>query len=225
MSATLRAVLALAGRDLTSALRRPGDALLPVLFLLTGTALFPLGVGPGAETLARIGNGVIWVLALFAVTIGTDRLWAADLEDGSLETLALGILPLEVVALVRSVVHWLVTGLPLVLVSPFLALLMQQEPAAMLVLPAALLLGTPVLVMIGGIGAALLVGSRRSQALTALLVLPLQIPILIFGVGAVETVVGGIGGTVPFLILGALLLASLALAPFAIAAALRLALE
>lgn len=225
MSGTLRAALALARRDLTGALRRPGEALLPVLFLLTGTALFPLGVGPGAETLERIGAGVIWVLALFAVTIGTDRLWASDLEDGSLETLALGVLPLEIVALVRSLVHWLVTGLPLVLVSPFLALLMQQEPAALLALPAALALGTPVLVLTGGIGAALLVGSRRSQALTALLVLPLQIPTLIFGVGAVDTVVHGIGGTVPFLILGALLLGTLALAPFAVAAALRLALE
>lgn len=221
----LRAAIALARRDLAGAWRRPGDALLPVLFLLTGTALFPLGVGPGAETLARIGTGVIWVLALFAVTIGTDRLWAVDLEDGSLETLALGVLPLEIVALVRSLVHWLVSGLPLVLIAPCLALLMQQEPAALLALPAALLLGTPILVMIGGIGAALMVGSRRSQALTALLVLPLQIPALIFGVGAVETVVSGVGGAVPFLILGALLLGTLALAPFAIAAALRLALE
>ncbi|HEX2526340.1 MAG TPA: heme exporter protein CcmB [Geminicoccus sp.] len=222
---TARAILALARRDLTGALRRPGDALLPVLFLITGTALFPLGVGPGADTLARIGTGVIWVLALFAITIGTDRLWAGDVEDGSLETLALSILPLEVTALVRTGVHWLVSGLPIVLASPLLALLLQLEPTALLVLPAALLLGTPVLVMIGGIGAALLVGSRRSQALTALLVLPLQIPTLIFGVGAVEAVTTGVGGTVPFLVLGALLLATAALAPFATAAALRLALE
>ncbi|HWL72200.1 MAG TPA: heme exporter protein CcmB [Geminicoccus sp.] len=225
MSGLPGAALALARRDLMLALRRPGEALLPVLFLLTGTVLFPLGVGPGAETLARIGSGVIWVLALFAVTVGTDRLWAADLEDGSLEQLELGILPLELVALVRCLVHWLVTGLPLVVISPLLALLMQQPPAALVALPAALLLGTPVLVMIGAIGAALLVGSRRSQALTALLVLPLQIPALIFGVGAVEATTVGVGGTVAYLILGALLLGSLALAPFAIAAALRLALE
>lgn len=217
--------MALARRDLAMAFRRPGDALLPVLFLLTGTALFPLGVGPGADVLEQIGTGVIWVLALFAATIGTDRLWAADLEDGSMEVLALSVLPLEVVALVRTAVHWLVTGLPLVLVSPILAILMQQEPAALLVLPAALLLGTPVLVMIGGIGAALLLGSRKSQALTALLVLPLQIPVLVFGVGAVQAADGGVGGAVPFLVLGALLLATTALAPFATAAALRLALE
>jgi heme exporter protein B len=217
--------MALARRDLAGAIRRPGDALLPVLFLVTGTVLFPLGVGPGADVLARMGTGVIWVLALFAVTIGTDRLWASDLEDGSLETLALSVLPLEITVLVRAGVHWLVTGLPIVLVSPVLALLLQQEPEALMVLPGALLLGTPVLVMIGGIGAALLVGSRRSQALTALLVLPLQIPTLIFGVGAVEAVTVGVGGTVPFLILGALLLGTVALAPFATAAALRLALE
>ena len=222
---TLRAIAALVRRDLLLAWRHPGDALLPVLFLTTATALFPLGVGPGAETLARIGTGVVWVLALFAVTIGTDRLWAVDLEDGSLELLLAGILPLEIVALVRSLVHWLVTGLPLVLVSPFLALLMQSEPRVLYALPLALLFGTPVLVLIGGIGAALLVGSRRSQALTALLVLPLQIPTLIFGVSAVDGMTSGLGGTAPLLILAALLLGSIALAPLAIAAALRLAME
>jgi heme exporter protein B len=220
-----RAALALVRRDLAGAMRRPGDALMPVLFLLTGTALFPLGVGPGADILARTGTGVVWVLALFAVTIGVDRLWAEDLEDGSLEVLALGVLPLEIAVLVRTSVHWLVSGLPLVLVSPLLALLMQQEDVARVALPGALLLGTPALVMIGGIGAALLVGSRRSQTLTALLVLPLQIPVLIFGVGAVEAVATGINAAVPFMILGALLLATVALSPFATAAALRLALE
>ena len=222
---TLGAIAALARRDLLLAWRQPADALLPVLFLLTATTLFPLGVGPGADTLARIGTGVVWVLALFAVTLGTDRLWAADLEDGSLELLATGILPLEIVALVRTIVHWLTSGLPLVLASPILVVLLQGEARALLALPLALLLGTPVLALTGSIGAALLVGSRRGQALAALMVLPLQIPTLIFGVAAVEGVATGLGGTVPFLILGALLLASLALAPFAIAAALRLALE
>ena len=222
---TARAVLALVRRDLIGAIRRPGDALMPVLFLLTATALFPLGVGPGPDTLEQIGAGVIWVLALFSVTIGSDRLWASDLEDGTLEPLALSILPLEIVALVRTLVHWLTVGLPIAIVSPILGLLLQLDIQAILALPAALLLGTPILVMIGGIGAALLAGSRRSQALTAVLVLPLQIPTLIFGVGAVESASNGMTGAFPFLILGALLLATLALAPFATAAALRLALE
>lgn len=212
-------------RDLLVAARRPAEALLPILFLLTGAALFPLGVGPAPDTLARIGTGVVWVLALFATTLGVDRIWVTELEDGSLEVASLGQLPLEMIFLVRMAVHWLVAGLPVVLVSPLLGLLFGLPAEAGYALPLSLLLGTPVLVLLGGIGAALLAGSRRSQVLTALLILPLQIPALIFGTTAVEGVVGGLGGTVPFLILGALLLGSAAVTPFAGAAALRLALE
>ena len=188
-------------------------------------ALFPLGVGPAPEILARIGIGVIWVLALLAVMLSLDRLYQADAEDGSLELLAQGVLPLELVALAKGLAHWLSSGLVLVLASPLLALLLQLPPDALGVLALALLVGTPTLTLVGGIAAALLIGARRSSVLLALLVLPLYIPILIFGVGAVEGEVMGLSGRPQLLILAAMLLAALALAPFATAAALRLALE
>ena len=212
-------------RDLRQGLRRGGDSLQPVLFFVLAATLFPLGVGPAPEVLARIGVGVLWVLALLAVMLSLERLYQADAEDGSLELLAQGVLPLELVALAKALAHWLTGGLVLVLASPLLALLMQLPAAAQGVLALALLLGTPTLTLLGGIAAALLIGTRRSSVLLALLVLPLYIPILIFGVGAVEGEVMGLSGRPQLLILAALLLAALALAPFATAAALRLALE
>jgi heme exporter protein B len=212
-------------RDLRLGLRRGGDSLQPLLFFVLALALFPLGVGPGPEVLARIGIGVVWVLALLAVMLSLDRLYHADAEDGSLELLAQGILPLELVTLAKCLAHWLTSGLVLVLASPLLALLMQLPVEAQGVLALALLIGTPTLTLVGGIAAALLIGARRSSVLLALLVLPLYIPILIFGVGAVEGEVIGLSGRPQLLILAAMLLAALALAPFATAAALRLALE
>jgi heme exporter protein B len=165
------------------------------------------------------------VLALLAVMLSLDRLYQADAEDGSLELLAQGVLPLELLALGKCLAHWLTSGLVLVLVSPLLALLMQLPGKAEGVLALALLLGTPTLTLVGSIGAALLIGARRGSVLLALLVLPLYIPVLIFGVSAVEGEVMGLGGRPQLLILGAMLLAALALAPLAAAAALRLALE
>ena len=212
-------------RDLRLGLRRGGDSLQPVLFFVLAATLFPLGVGPAPEVLARIGVGVLWVLALLAVMLSLDRLYQGDAEDGSLELLAQGVLPLELVALAKSLAHWLTSGLVLVLASPLLALLMQLPADALGVLALALLVGTPTLTLVGGIAAALLIGARRSSVLLALLVLPLYIPILIFGVGAVEGEVMGLSGRPQLLILAAMLLAALALAPFATAAALRLALE
>ena len=212
-------------RDLRLGLRRGGDSLQPVLFFVLALALFPLGVGPAPEVLARIGVGVVWVLALLAVMLSLDRLYQGDAEDGSLELLAQGVLPLELVALAKCLAHWLTSGLVLVLASPLLALLMQLPAEAQGVLALALLVGTPTLTLVGGIAAALLIGARRSSVLLALLVLPLYIPILIFGVGAVEGEVMGLSGRPQLLILAAMLLAALALAPFATAAALRLALE
>jgi heme exporter protein B len=212
-------------RDLRLGLRRGGDSLQPVLFFVLALALFPLGVGPAPEILARIGTGVIWVLALLAVMLSLDRLYRGDAEDGSLELLAQGVLPLELVALAKFLAHWLSSGLVLVLASPLLALLMQLPADALGVLALALLLGTPTLTLVGGIAAALLIGARRGSVLLALLVLPLYIPVLIFGVGAVEGEVMGLTGRPQLLILAAMLLAALALAPFATAAALRLALE
>ena len=212
-------------RDLRLGFRRGGDSLQPVVFFVLAATLFPLGIGPAPEVLARIGVGVLWVLALLAVMLSLERLYQADAEDGSLELLAQGVLPLELAALAKGLAHWLTSGLVPVLTSPLLALLLQLPAEALGVLAFALLIGTPTLTLLGGIAAALLIGTRRSSVLLALLVLPLYIPVLIFGVGAVEGEVMGLSGRPQLLILAAMLLAALALAPFATAAALRLALE
>ena len=222
MSAAFAAIVR---RDLQLGLRRSADSLQPLLFFVIALALFPLGVGPAAQVLERIGVGVIWVLALLAVMLSLDRLYQADGEDGSLDLLAQGTLPLELVALAKCLAHWLTSGLLLVFVSPLLAALMQLPSDALAPIALALLLGTPTLILIGSIGAALMIGARRGSALLALIVLPLYIPVLIFGVSAVEGELMGLGGRAQFLILGAMLLAALALTPFATAAALRLALE
>lgn len=221
----MRPLLAVLRRDLRLARRRGGETLLGVLFFVLALALFPLGVGPSPDILSRIGGGVIWVLALLAVLLSLDRLWQSDLEDGSLEQMALAPVPLELVVLAKCAAHWLSSGLLLVLVAPVLALLMAMPGEAMLVMPLTLLLGTPTLTLVGSIGAALLLGARRGGALVALLVLPLYIPVLIFGVSAADAALMGLGGGAQLLILGAMLLAAAALAPFAAAAALRLALE
>ena len=221
----MRALAALLRRDLGLAARSAGETALGLAFFVIALSLFPFGVGASADLLARIGAGVIWVLALLAVLLGLDRLWQADFDDGSLELMALSPVPLELLTAAKCVAHWLTSGLLLVLASPLLAVLMSLPAEAAWALPAALLLGTPTLTLIGSIGSALLLGSRRGSTLTALVVLPLYIPVLIFGVAAVEGVLVGLGSPAPFLILAAMLLASLALAPFATAAALRLALE
>jgi len=221
----MNAFLAIVRRDLRLSLRRSGEAGQPLIFFVLALALFPLGIGPAPEILERIGTGVIWVLALLAVMLSLDRLYLADAEDGSLELLVLADLPLELVVLAKCTSHWLTSGLLLVIASPLLAMLMHLPTDAFGVLALALLLGTPILTLIGSIGAALLIGARRGGALIGLLVLPLYIPALIFGVGAIEGEVMGLSGQPQLLILAAMLLASLALAPFATAAALRLALE
>ena len=219
------AFVAILGRDLRLALRSGLDSAQPLIFFIIALTLFPLGVGPAPEILERIGVGVIWVLALLAVMLSLDRLFQTDAEDGSLEQLALADLPLELTVLAKCLAHWLMSGLVLVIASPLLALLLHQSRETISVLALALLLGTPILTLIGSVGAALLIGARRGGVLIALLVLPLYIPILIFGVSAVEAEVMGLGGSAQLLILGAILLAALALAPFAAAAALRLSLE
>ena len=219
------AFTAILRRDLALARRRAGETLTGVAFFALALSLFPFGVGAAPDLLARIGAGIIWVLALLAVLLGLDRLWQADQEDGSLELMALTPVPLELLVVAKCLAHWLTGGLLLVIASPVLALLMSLPVTAWWGLALALLLGTPTLTLLGGIGAALLLGSRRGSSLTALLVLPLCIPVLIFGAAAVDSVTLGIPTTAPFLILAALLLLALALAPPAIAAALRLALE
>jgi heme exporter protein B len=221
----LRPLASLLRRDLRLAFRGLGETALGLAFFVLALSLSPFGVGASPDLLARIGAGIIWVLALLAVLLGLDRLWQADYEDGSLELLALSPAPLELLAATKCLAHWLTSGLLLTLASPLLAVLMSLPPEALWALPLALLLGTPTLTLIGSIGAALLLGSRRGSVLAALLVLPLYIPVLIFGVAAVDGVLLGLGASAPFLILGAMLLLALALAPFATAAALRLALE
>jgi heme exporter protein B len=216
---------AIVGRDLRIATRQGSATLLVVVFFVITVTLFPLGVGPEREMLARMASGVVWVAALLASLIALDRLFQADYEDGSLELLALSGLPLELVVLAKALAHWLTSGLPLLLTAPLLALLMNMEAEGFLALLAAMALGTPTLSLIGGIGAALTVNIRRGGVLLSLLVLPLYIPVLIFGVSTVEAAIIGLTVKPYILIMAAGFLGSLALAPWATAAALRLALE
>ena len=217
--------LILVGRDLRLALRQQADAAMIVLFFVLTAGIFPFGVGPEPNLLARIGPGVIWVTALLAMLLSLERVFLVDYEDGSLELLVLGPLPMELVVLAKVLAHWLTTGLPLIVAAPVIALLYNLDPAALPVLLLAMLLGTPVLSLIGAVGAGLILGARRGGVLIPLLVLPLTIPVLIFGVAAVDAALADLGARPYLLILGAMLLAALALTPWAAAAALRQAVE
>jgi len=221
----MNAALALLGREIRLGFGAQGSALTTLLFFVLAVSLFPLGVGPEPQILARIGGGVIWVAALMAALLSLDRLFLTDLEDGTLDILAQGSLPLPLVALVKCLGHWLVTGLPLAIIAPLLAILMQMPMESLGVVLTALLLGTPSLSLIGGIGAALTLGARRAAILVPLLALPLLIPVLIFGVGAIEAAGFGLSPRPHLLLLGAFLAGSLVLAPLAAGAALKLALE
>jgi heme exporter protein B len=212
-------------RDLRLALRQGADTGLVLGFFVLAVILFPLGVGPESAILQRIGAGVVWVAALLAALLSLDRLFQSDYQDGGLELLALSTLPLEIVVLAKCAAHWVASGLPLVLISPFLAFLVDLDADTVPLLAASLLIGTPALSLLGSVAAALSLGARRQGALLSLLVLPLYIPPLVFGAGAVEASVAGTGGRDHLLILAALSLAALALCPWASAAALRQALE
>jgi heme exporter protein B len=187
--------------------------------------LFPLGIGPEAEILRRIGPGIIWVAALLAAVLSLDRLFAADHVDGGLDLLALSAMPLEGVAIVKCAAHWVTTGLPLAVISPFLGLLLDMDGISILILIGGLVIGTPALSLLGAIAAALTLGSRRPGVLSSLIVLPLYLPVLIFGAGAVEAGATSAGARSHLLLLGALSLAALPLAPLATAAALRQTLD
>lgn len=215
----------LVARDLLTVWRRPGDVLLVLAFFLLAASLFPLGVGPEPQVLKRIGPGVLWVAALFAAMLSLERLFGDDLADGSLELLVLAPLPLELTALAKCLAHWLTSGLPLTLMSPALGLLFGLDASQIGVLAVSLLLGTPSLSLLGGLGAALTLGARRGGALMSLLVLPLAVPVLIFGVGAVEALAGGAGTSNSLVLLAAFFLVALASTPWAMAAALRQAVE
>src|SRR5919202_3814629 len=198
----MSAFLLLVRRDVRLALRQGGDAAMVVAFFVLAVVLFPFGVGPEPQLLSRIGTGVIWVTALLAALLSLERLFQSDYEDGSLEALALAPLPLEMAVLAKCLAHWLVTGLPLLLVAPILALLLNVDPSGYPTLFAAMLLGTPSLSLIGAVGAALTLGARRGGVLLSLLVLPLYIPVLVFGVAAVEAALSGLTPRPHLLILG-----------------------
>jgi heme exporter protein B len=212
-------------RDLRLALRQGGDAAMVVAFFVLTVILFPFGVGPEPELLARIAPGILWVTALLAALLSLERLFQADYEDGSLEALALLPLALEAQVLAKCLAHWLVTGLPLTVAAPLLALLLHLDAAGYPVLVASLLIGTPSLSLVGAVGAALTLGARRGGVLLSLLMLPLYIPVLIFGVLAIDASIAGFGARPHLLLLAALLAGALPLAPVAAAAALRQALE
>jgi heme exporter protein B len=212
-------------RDLHLAMRQGMDSLMVVAFFVIAVVLFPFGVGPEPNILARIAPGVIWVSALLSSMLSLERLFQADFEDGSLELLALQPVALEITVMAKVCVHWLTTGLPLIIAAPLLAVLMNLPEDGFRVLLITLLLGTPTLSLIGAIGAALILGSRRGGILLSLLVLPLYIPVLIFGVSAVDAVIGGFSDKPQLLILSGILVAALALCPWAGAAAVRQGLE
>lgn len=217
--------LSLVGRDLRLAFRQGVDSLMVVAFFVLAVILFPLGVGPEPNVLARIAAGIVWVAALLASLLSLERLFQTDYEDGSLDLLALGPLPLEAVVLAKVAAHWLTTAVPLLAAAPVLGLFVQLDGEGLAALALALALGTPTLSLIGAVGAALILGSRRGGVLLSLLVLPLYIPVLIFGAGAVDAAVAGLSLRPHLLVLGGLLLGALALAPWAAAAAVRQALE
>lgn len=212
-------------RDLRLALRGGTDAMMGVIFFILAAVLFPFGVGPDAAILPRIGGGIIWVVALLAALLSLERMFAADHEDGSLDLLYLSPVSLAQLALAKALAHWLTTGVLLLIAAPVLALLYDLPGAAFGPLVATMLLGTPTLSLVGAIGAALTLGARRGGVLLALLLLPLYIPVLIFGAGAIDGAIAGRDIAPQLMILGGFLLAALALAPWATAAALRQAIE
>jgi heme exporter protein B len=222
----MSALFALLVRDMRLAVRVGGGALIGVLFFLIVVTLTPFAFGPDLALLARVGPAILWLGALLASLLALDRLIAMDHEDGSLDLILTARVPLELVLGTKAVAHWLTTGLPLVVAAPLLGLLLNLDPKATGAVALTLLIGTPALTFTGLIGAALTVALRRGGLLLAVLVLPLTVPVLIFGVAAANAaIVGPLPFGTPFAILGALTLMSVAVGPFAAAAALRHGLE
>ena len=222
MGVACRAVVA---RDLLIAARRRSDVLTTFFFFVIVVSLFPLGVGPEPDTLREIAPGVVWVAALLAAMLSLTRMFGADYADGTLEQVVLAPQPLTMLVLSKVLAHWLTTGLPLVLIAPLLGLQFDLPARALVALMLSLLIGTPALSLIGAVGAALTLGVRGGGALTALLVLPLYVPVLVFGAGAVAASVTGMGGAGHLSLLGAMSLATLVFAPWATVIALKISLE
>lgn len=216
------AFLAILRQDLVLAARIGGGGGLGLVFFLIIVTLTPFALGPDLNLLARIGPAILWLSAVLATLIGLDRLFQADEEDGTLDLLRMGALPLELVVLAKGIAHWLTTGLPLALASPLFGLLVALTPEAMAAVAVTLLVGTPALTFIGAVGAALTASLRRGGLILAVLVAPLMVPTLIFGVSAANAALGGtVPFLTPFLILGAISLASIVIGCVAAAAALR----
>ncbi len=212
-------------RDLLVAWRRRSDVATALLFFVIVASLFPLGIGAESNLLRAIAPGVIWVAALLSSMLSLSRLFSADHADGTLEQMLLGAAPLGVIAAAKAFAHWLVSGLPLALIAPLIALQYDLPSSLYGVLALSLLLGTPVLSLLGAIGAALTLGLRGGGVLLSLLVLPLYVPVLIMGAGSLEMAAAGMGGQGQLLLLGAMLVVAAAFAPWAISAALRISSE
>lgn len=221
----MRGFFLIVRRDLRLALRRRGDVLNVLVFFVLVASLFPLGVGPEAELLRSMAAGVVWVGALLAAVVSLPRLFAADYADGTLEQMLIAPQPLAAVVLAKIAAHWLYTGLPLALIAPLIGLQYGLPGDALAVLLAALLLGTPVLSLLGAAGAALTLGVRGAGALIGLLLLPLYVPVLVFGAGAVTATLAGMNASAHLSLLGALLAVSSLVGPWAACAALRAALD
>jgi heme exporter protein B len=221
----MKALLALIRCDLLLAMRRRSEVLTALFFFVIVASLFPLAIGPETEQLRKIAPGILWVGALLSSMFGLQRMFAADHADGSLEQMVLSPTPLVFLVFARITAHWLLSGLPLILIAPILALQFDLPQESTWVLTISLLLGTPILSFVGAIGAALTLGVRGGGVLLSLLILPLYIPALIFGAGAVEAEAAGLGAGGHLSILGALLMLSVFFSPWATAIALRIAVE
>ena len=212
-------------RDLLLAMRRRFDILTTLFFFVIVVSLFPLGIGPEINILRTVAPGVVWVAALLASMLSLGRIFSNDYLDGTLEQMLISPQSLSLLVLGKALAHWLVTGIPLILISPLLGIQYNLPLDAILILALSLLLGTPILSLIGAIGAALTLGLRGGGMLVSLLVLPLYIPVLVFGSGAVEASAGGLGAGAHLSLLGAFLLIALVITPWATASALRISME
>ena len=221
----MKALLAIIHRDLLLVMRRKSEVLTALFFFVVVTSLFPLGIGADAALLRKIAPGVLWVAALLSTLLGLHRMFAADYQDGALEQLALSPQPMVLLVTGKIIAHWIVCGLPLVLLAPVIGVQFDLESSSLYVLMGALLLGTPVLSLLGSIGAALTLGVRGGSVLLSLLILPLYIPVLIFGAGAVYANSVGLDSSGHFSLLGALFILALAFAPWVTSSAVKIAIE
>lgn len=221
----MKLFLSICMRDIKVSWAGGSTSSMVVAFFIIVVTLFPLGVGPEQNMLARIAVGVIWVAALLSCLLSLDRIFQADYEDGSLDQYALSSLPLEMVVIAKALAHWITTALPLIIITPLLGILMNMDDRAFTPLIIAMVVGTPTLSLIGTIGASLTLSLRRGGVLLSLLILPLYVPVLIFGVMAVDALTVVNISTAPLLILAAITLFSLAITPWASAAAVRLSLD